>query len=175
MHKLSNGESHRFTDPVFLDAMSDTGKKKAVLDLGVASKDLRDVRRDDTPCYTKFGEADRKKKCDRVYDFYTSDSVGTRQAKILCQVLRKNLYPSEEVNISVRNEDLIGKDRLIEFLETESMKCVRQNYGIRLALKALDEDDLKEMILRLKDLSGVELGIGGCDLLIEEHPTTFGS
>ena len=51
MHKLS----HRFTDPTFLDAMSGTGNKKAVLDLGVASRDLRDVR-DSTPCYTKFGK-----------------------------------------------------------------------------------------------------------------------
>ena len=51
MHKLSNGESHRFTDTAFVEVMSGTGNKRAIFDLGVASKQLRDVR-DGTPCYT---------------------------------------------------------------------------------------------------------------------------
>ena len=80
----------RFTEPTFVDVMSDTGNKRAVYDLGVASKELRDVR-DVTPCYPMFREADRREKCDEVYEFRSSDSLGRRQAKILCQVLRKNL------------------------------------------------------------------------------------
>ena len=111
---MAESESHRFTDPSFLNAMSTTGNKKAVFDLGVASRYLRDVR-ESNPCYTKFDEADRREKCYEVYHFHPSDSVGKRQAKILCQVLRKNLYPSEEVNISVRNEDLEGKTGLFLF------------------------------------------------------------
>ena len=67
MHKLSNGGSHRFADPTFLDAMSETGNKKAAFDLGVASRDLRDVR-NDTPCYPMFDVADREEGCDEVYE-----------------------------------------------------------------------------------------------------------
>ena len=54
--------------------------------------------------------------------------------------------------------------------KTSAMSCVRKNYGIRLALRASDEEELKKMILATKDMSGANLGIGMCTSLEQNHP-----